>query len=327
MSVRRHRQAGQVLVVTALMILVMVCGILVGIDMGRLVLARIKFQNGADSAALASVAVKVGKHHFDTAWRWSMQQEAYKARLEILWSDLIILDTVLNMQAPITPIGPIPGTGNGPPIPVPSGPPVPSPALVADLNKARTKYATQANKAYIYAARMHDMDKTLAKLYQDWPETFTNAAYEAARIGWELNIDGFESDGNGDGRTNAQQLASPGDMPENSGGQPTIGGFAYANEKAGANGLYGKSIVQMDCGVVPFSLGFNGLTRVQKQYKLRVNAGAQPVSTLTGKPTMVGGRYNFTRQTPIGGLPIGPRMQWLRPALFSIVGSEAGPLH
>ncbi|MBC7543254.1 MAG: hypothetical protein H7338_11040, partial [Candidatus Sericytochromatia bacterium] len=177
------------------------------------------------------------------------------------------------------------------------------------------------------AAKFHDMDKTLNKLYQDFPDTFTGAAAEAAHIGWAMNIGGFEADGNAEGKTNGQQMTNVTDLLENAGGGPTVGGVAYGNEKANALGLYGKSIVQMDCGVVPFSLGFNGLTRVQKQYSIRVNAGAQPMATTNGAPAMVNGRYNYLHETPLSGLPAGPRMQWLRPALFSIVASEAGPLH
>jgi hypothetical protein len=152
----RLRQSGQVLIIAALMVLIMVSGILVGIDMGRLVQARIAFQNGADAAALAAVAVKVGKHHFDTAWRWSMQQEVYKARTSIIWANLILIDTLLDLQQnPITPVGPINGGGpiNGPPGPGPlPGPADPGVGVKERMQKAKMAFADKANKAYIYAA-------------------------------------------------------------------------------------------------------------------------------------------------------------------------------
>jgi hypothetical protein len=328
---RRHRQAGQVLIIAALMVLIMVSGILVGIDMGRLVQARIAFQNGADAAALAAVAVKVGKHHFDTAWRWSMQQEVYKARTSIIWANLILIDTLLDLQQnPITPVGPINGGGpiNGPPGPGPlPGPADPGVGVKERMQKAKMAFADKANKAYIYAAKLKEMDKTLFKLYQDWPEVHAEGAARAARIAWQMNIGEFASERSPSGRPNGALMLSQADLLENQNGM-TIGGFAYANERAGGAGLYGKSLVEMTCGVVPFSLSFNGLTRVAKQYTIRVNAGAQPVPQLDGAPVIQGdNRYNLSKNTPIGGLPVGPKMAWLAPMLFSITGSEEGPLH
>jgi hypothetical protein len=324
----RLRQSGQVLIIAAVMVLVMVCGILVGIDMGRLVQARIAFQNGADAAALAAVSVKVGKHHFDTAWRWSMQQEVYKARTAIVWANMIFIDMLMDLkQNPIVPGGPV----NGPPVVPPGGPAGPGgppvPGLQEKLQKAKAEFADKANKAYIYAAKTKEMDKTLFRLYQDWPEAFAEGSAQAARIAWQMNIGEFASERSPSGRPNGQLLMSQADLLENQGGLPTIGGQVYANEKAGGPGLYGKSLVEMTCGVVPFSLSFNGLTRVAKQYTIRVNAGAQPVAQLTGSPAMSNGRYNLAKATPLGGVPLGPRMAWLEPALFSITGSEAGPLH
>jgi hypothetical protein len=322
----RQRQSGQVLIIAAVMVLVMVCGILVGIDMGRLVQARIAFQNGADAAALASVSVKVGKHHFDTAWRWAMQQEIYKSRTAIVWANLIFLDMLLDLKN--NPVGPVNGGGpaNGPPGGGPGGGPA-GPGVSDKIKKAKAQFADKANKAYIYAAKLKDMDKTLFKLYQDWPQAYTEGAARAAAIAWRMNIGEFGDERSPSGRANRDLIAMPADLLENQDGLPTIGGQIYANEKAGGPGLYGKSLVETTCGVVPFSLSFNGLTRVAKQYTLRVNAGAQPVADLTGPPKMQNGRYNLDMITPLGGLPVGPRMSWLHPMLFSITGSEAGPLH
>lgn len=327
--VRRLHEAGQVLIIAAVMVLVMVCGILVGIDMGRLVQARIAFQNGADAAALAAVSVKVGKHHFDTAWRWSMQQEVYKARTAIVWANMIFIDMLMDLkQNPVVP-GPANGGGpvNGPPVtpPGPPGPPVPG--VQEKLQKAKRNFADKANKAKIYAAKLKEMDKTLFKLYQDWPDAFAEGAAQAARIAWQMNIGEFADERSPSGRPNGLLLLGQADLLENQPGLPTIGGQVYANEKAGGAGLYGKSLVEMTCGVVPFSLSFNGLTQVAKQYTIRVNAGAQPVAQLTGSPAMGNGRYNLAKVTALGGVPAGPKMAWLEPALFSITGADAGPLH
>ena len=58
------------MVFVAVMGLLLVGGILLTYDVGRLVTARIRFQNGADGAAVAAVALKASKHHLDTLLRW-----------------------------------------------------------------------------------------------------------------------------------------------------------------------------------------------------------------------------------------------------------------
>jgi hypothetical protein len=195
------------------------------------------------------------------------------------------------------------------------------------MQTAKAKYADKANKAFLYAAKLKQDDQTLHKLYQDWPEVFSEGAARAARIAWRMNIGEFADERSPSGRRNGELIMTAGDLLENQNGLPAIGGVLYSNERAGGAGLYGKALVEVTAGVVPFSLSFNGLTRVAKQYTIVVNAGAQPAPTLNGAPRIENNRYNVSRQTPIGGIPGGPQMNWLAPALFSITGSEAGPLH
>lgn len=78
-----RRQRGQTLVFVGVMGLMLIAAVLLTYDVGRLVTAKIRFQNGADAAAVAAVALKINKHHLDTLIRWEMTQTARQAQAEI----------------------------------------------------------------------------------------------------------------------------------------------------------------------------------------------------------------------------------------------------
>lgn len=320
------------MVLTALMVLVMLVGILVGYDMARLVLGRIKLQNGADAAVLAAVAVKVEKHHFDTAWRWAMQQEAFLGRMEASRAKLVFAQTALNVQNSqpgFVPVPlPVPGVG-GPPTPGlpvdPGAPGQPPEGLV----KAKEAFANRANKAYRHAAKLHQLDKTLLQLYQDWPTLFREASVEAADIAWQMNIRGF-SDDKGPHGPNRDLLKQPGVLFDSQTATKAAGGIIYRNEGAWANATFGKSALQVEGAVQPLS-GAISFVRVLPVYPILVNAGAQPIAVKgEGDPIRVGDRYVSKHETSLAkGLSVPgftPKIQWHQPALFSLRGDEIKPI-
>ena len=62
-SRKQKSQKGQSLIYVAVMVVILVSSAFYVFDVGSTVNTKIKFQNGADSAALAGVAVKISKHH------------------------------------------------------------------------------------------------------------------------------------------------------------------------------------------------------------------------------------------------------------------------
>lgn len=58
---QRKKQKGQSLIYVGLLVIVIISGVFFVYDIGNIVNTKIKFQNGVDSAALASVSVKISK--------------------------------------------------------------------------------------------------------------------------------------------------------------------------------------------------------------------------------------------------------------------------
>lgn len=93
-----RRQRGQTLIFVGVMGLLLIAGVLLTYDVGRLVTAKIRFQNGADAAAVAAVALKINKHHLDTLIRWELTQTSRQAQAEMENCKALLKAMALNPQ-------------------------------------------------------------------------------------------------------------------------------------------------------------------------------------------------------------------------------------
>lgn len=83
---RRRSQAGQALVYVAIFLAVLVTALFALFDLGKLTMAKIQAQNGADAAALAAVSVKVSVHHTRELAYLAMTEQGLHARVELLYA-------------------------------------------------------------------------------------------------------------------------------------------------------------------------------------------------------------------------------------------------
>lgn len=296
-----RRQSGQVIPYVAFLILILTAGALVVFDIGYLINSRIQSQNAADAAALAAVAVKIDKHHMDTLMRAAMTQEAIIAQAEIRAAQAVAIQALVKGKTPGTPnVIELPGPG-APPGP---GPGNPAPGPIDAIKGLREVYRRHANLAYKHAVKLQRENAALKAWYRWIAQRGPTAVREAARVGYAVNMQGYDDLNDSTLRQNIDQVLAGNDtMLENRlAGITTIEGVVYADEGARSNGSFGKSFVELQTHMNA-SDGGAALLRYLKDFELTSSAAAQ-----------------LLRRD--GSTPIGPgefvTMNWYSPYLMAI---------
>jgi hypothetical protein len=316
------QQKGQSLLYVAILIVVLVSGVFFVYDIGNIVNTKIKFQNGADAAALSAVAVKISKHHTDAMVRTSMFHESVAAQAQQRATQALLLKILLDVKN----AQPVPGDISVPPVytgPNPNQPGniVQPPQMPGkDLKDDVKKYKILANLTYRHVIKLHRERKALEGYYQwlsaDRTGLSPQAITEAARIGLRGNTFGLYSATNIGLAQNLKILGNPDELLENKRQFATpIGGVIYANEGSTIVGNFGKTFIEFDGKGVLSSQGTSLLNYFGRfnQYTLLTNAAARVSSSEELK----------TQKTPIGlfsggGIFVPFEMLWYSPRLMSI---------
>jgi len=279
-SKKIFRQRGQSLLYVAVLIVILVSGVFFVFDIGNMVNNKIKLQNGADSAALGAVAVKISKHHVDTLVRTSMYHEALAAQSQQRSAQALLAKIILDIDKPQTPtpielpVEPEPGIPGAPPPPA-----VPSEKQREDA----ARYRKLVNLTYRHAVKFHREKKALEAYYQWLADDSSGkagiAVLEASRVGFVSNTRGLTNPANRDLKDNLKILTDKNQLIEN---QRTyndaIGGVIYANEGAHIVGNFGKTYVEFDGTAVNTTYGTSFLRYFDK-YLLTTNASARIASS------------------------------------------------
>lgn len=283
-------QRGQAIPYAAFLILILSAAALVVFDIGRMVNARIQAQNSADAAALAAVSVKVTKHHVDTLLRAAMSQEAIIAQAEIRAAQAVALRAFLkgNNSVVVTPIDPVnPNPGN---------------PLQGQFKDLGDRYRAHANLAYKHAVKLHRERLALQAWYRWLEKQAPIAVLEAARIGYAVNLQGYDNLSDPALRANLEEeLNQLQDLPENR-SLPAIDGFIYAEDAASRQGTFGKTFLELTTRTVSTQAGA-ALLKYLQQYELRSSAAAQLIKQPGNTPV-----------SPVSFLA----MNWYSPRLMAI---------
>jgi hypothetical protein len=275
MSLKRQR--GQAIPYVAFLILILSAAALVIFDIGRMVNARIQAQNAADAAALAAVSVKVSKHHVDTLMRAAMSQEALISQAEIRAAQAVALRAFIKGSSTAV-VNPIVDPEN----------PVPGNPLQGQFKDLGDRYRLHTNLAYKHAVKLHRERLGLQAWYKWLERNGRKATLEAARVGYALNLQGYDNLADEALKQNLEnELDKLTDLPENR-SLPAIDGFIYAEDAASTNGTFGKTFLELTTRTVSSQAG-TALLKYLKQYELRSSAAAQlmrqpgttPISPLT----------------------------------------------
>ena len=254
----RREDDAQAMIYVAIVVGALVTVLYTTYDLGRLVAAKVMSQNGADSAALASVSLKVSVHHTRTLAYLAMTDQAILARREILAGI-----ASLNEFNSSIPSAPAPGAPPGSPPTKPT----------------HAGFEDHMQRADAHMDRYHRLRHGL-RAYNAWiEEEGPRLAAEAARIAYAANVTGM-NDHSATGRAvderNMRLLSDPGAFVENGGlgSSKFIGGMNFANEGAGKRGVSGKSFVWVKPQVQPLSRG-------KEPLELWAWAAAGPVPAVT----------------------------------------------
>lgn len=293
-SIKRKKQAGQSLLYVSILIVLLISGVFFVYDIGTIVNNKIKFQNGADAAALAAVATKISKHHNDTLMRSAMYNESLSAQAEQRAAQALLVNIILDMEkklaeAPVIPNPTAPSIpGTLPPgqigIPELPGQANPPPSVSDNHKKGAALYKTYVNKTYKHVIKLHRERKAL-EAYYDWltggrggsinTGMGTEGVTEAARIGFRTNINALLTVA----PENIRVLTDIKDVYDNQQIFSNIGGVAYGGEGATQKGNFGKTFIEFDgTGTHNIKTGAS-LLQYASRYTLTTNAAAKIVSS------------------------------------------------
>jgi hypothetical protein len=305
-----NRQKGQSLIYVSILIVVLISGVFFVYDIGNMVNTKIKFQNAADAAALASVALKIGKHHTDALVRTSMYHESIAAQANQRAAQATLFQLLNSINQTL--VKPPDGTGiivN----PGPGNPGGTQPAYPDEKQKGLAdKYIKYANKTYRHVTKLH-RERLALTAYYEWltgvpAETGSGvgrrATTEAARVAFRANSPGLLSIGN-----NLKVLTNENDLVENDTkyGIGKIGGIPYDGEGATKEGNFGKTFVQFE-GEGASTIQGTSFLKYSSKYVMRTNAAAKIASNVDlGLPP-----------TRLGIPPAQLYMLWYSPRLMSI---------
>ena len=297
---RLRQQRGQVMPYVAFLIFILAGAAFVVFDIGFMINARIQSQNAADAAALAAVSVKINKHHMDSLLRTAMTQEALMAQSELRAAQAIALQAVLKTEGYTPPVVTEPPPGGTPITPVDP--------IKDDLLGLGEQYKVRMNRAYKHSVKLHRETMALKAWYAWLEKSAPTVVREAARVGYAINMQGYDDLGNSTQAQNIQDvLASNNDLLESqSGVNSNVGGFIYAGEGANLKGMFGKTFVEHTTRTGASAAGV-ALLDYLKTFEINSNAAA-----------------TLKRQSQI--TPLGPSlaMHWYSPYLMAIEGDSPG---
>lgn len=315
-SKARKKQTGQSLIYVALLVVVIISGVFFVYDIGNIVNTKIKFQSGADSAALASVALKISKHHTDTLVRAAMYNEsiAAQAQQRAAQAKLVSIITTLKSKTDIMP-------------PITPGQPSPPPLMPDEQDKGNAaEYRGLVNSTYRHVVKLHRETRAL-QAYYDWlsgiPSDPTKkgvgreAVTEVARIGFRGNTLGLLNI-----PENITVLTDPDQLVENnqSNGNQLISGVLYYGEGTSKTGNFGKTYIEVEPANKRSSQGVS-LLKYADKYILRTNAAAKIASSDDLK--LQKSKLSFL---PLGNLttPVDLEFLWYSPRLMAITKNGTG---
>ena len=315
---KKQQQKGQSLVYVAVLIVLLMSGVFFVYDIGNMVNTKIKFQNGADAAALSAVAVKISKHHTDAMVRTSMYHESLAAQSQQRAAQALLLEILLNVKnakpgtgdisiPPIFTGNPATGPINQPPQPIPISP---------ELKGKVAKYKLWTNLTYKHVVKLHREKKSLEGYYKWLADGIygvgPTATTESARIGLRGNTFGLYSVKDYALAQNLKILENGDELIENRRSfSKAIGGVVYANEGSNVVGNFGKTFIEFDGKGILSTQGSNLLNYFDRinYYTLTTNAAARVASS----------EELGTKKTQMGiGLFVPFEMLWYSPRLMSI---------
>lgn len=316
-SKARKKQAGQSLIYVALLVVVIISGVFFVYDIGNIVNTKIKFQSGADSAALASVALKISKHHTDTLVRAAMYNEsiAAQAQQRAAQAKLVSIITTLKSKTDIMP-------------PITPGQPSPPPLMPDEQDKGNAaEYRSLVNSTYRHVVKLHRETRAL-QAYYDWlsgiPSDPTKkgvgreAVTEVARIGFRGNTLGLLNI-----PENIAVLTDSDQLGENNQSENLhISGVFYYSEGSSKIGNFGKTYIEVEPANKRSSQGVS-LLKYADKYILRTNAAAKIASSDDLK--LQKSKLSFL---PLGNLttPVDLEFLWYSPRLMAITKNGTGEL-
>lgn len=339
------KQKGQALLYVAVLIIIMISGVFFVYDLGNIVHNKIKFQNGADAAALSAVSLKISKHHIDALVRTSMFHESIAAQAQQRAAQALLAQILLDLKKyenPITaPPVDVPGTVKpNPPVSNPTNPQPGEPIVVNPIippteqqKQQAREYIRLANLAYKHVMKFHRERLALESFYKWLSDenkgVAPKAVLETARIGLRGNTIGLIDPKNPILAKNLNILNQKDDLLENKKEFTwTIGGVAYGGEGAGIKGNFGKTFVEFDGNAISSKEGIS-LLKYSGAYSMLTNAAAKIVSSeekKKGDRTLI--RIPLTPGLPSGGDLLNPdptsglflpfEMLWYSPSLMSI---------
>ncbi len=322
---KTNKQRGQSLLYVTVLIVILISGVFFVYDIGNMVNTKIKFQNGADAAALASVAVKISKHHTDTMVRTSMYHESVAAQAEQRAAQALLVKIILDVNDAAKPPIPVVEPGapgiNPPPIPGPGAPSGPGGniqqpgGIISEKTKQDAdKYKELVNLTYRHVVKLHRERKALEAYYgwlsDDMLGAAPQAALEAARLGLRGNTFGLLTPRNAALAENLKILNDKKELLENRREfMRPIGGVVYPNEGANKVGNFGKTFLEFDGNGISTTQGASLLKYLSK-YTLKTNAAARIASSdeLKRPKTLIGINSIAKKGYPFEMLWYSPRL-------------------
>jgi competence protein ComGC len=340
---RNLKQRGQALLYVAVLIVIMISGVFFVYDIGNIVHSKIKFQNGADAAALSAVSLKISKHHIDSLVRTSMFHESVAAQSQQRAAQALLAQILLDLKKYENPINSppvdVPGTRPNPPVspgnPQPGEPIIVNPIVppTEQQKQQAREYIKLVNLTYKHVMKFHRERLALESFYK-WLSDESNgvgqkAVLETSRIGLRGNIVGLIDPKDPILAKNLNILNQKDDLLENKKEFTlTIGGVAYGGEGSGIKGNFGKTFVEFNGNAISSKEGIS-LLKYSGAYSMVTNAAAKIVSSeerKKGDRTLI--RIPLTSGLPSGEDLINPdpakglflpfEMIWYSPALMSI---------
>ena len=308
-------QRGQAMVYIAIVILVLVAGAFAVYDIGKLVNARIQFQNAADASSLAAVSIKVNKHHVEELMRAAMTQESIIAQSERRAAQAVLLQMVTDAK-------------NYQLTPPPANPDGTIPSF--DPKDYEKRFKSHVNQAYRHITKFHRERLALDAYYKWLQFNGPTAVREAAQIAFQANIKGYDDTGNPVLRKNVfDVLAKDSQLMENSSSFTIpIGGVIYPAEGSRVNGNFGKSYIETPAYGVYSQNGssllkyfpnftLNSISAAQIASNKQLNTGETPVGSLTD--IQIPGIDNLTSSMI--------SINWYSPRLMAVEKREIPPFN
>lgn len=228
-----------------------------------------------------------------------MTQESYISQVNIMAANAVMLQflgKLTNIESNIPTGGGTtpPGTGSTPSIGTPGGTGPLSPTDQESIKELSSRYKKYTDQAYKHAIKLH-RERCALEAYYFWLENnCPTAVREAAQIGFQGNIVGFDNLSDPKLSQNIKNILVKDDqlvengMSINSPGTPgivgNIGGFSYKNEGSKYNpdtkktGVFGKTYVEFKAHGISSKSGVS-LLKYFQDYELTSSSAANLASS------------------------------------------------